>query len=315
MKKITRWSYLIIFLLPLFFCLLLPIGSSRAQKNKPATVVKDEESGRGIWPPTYREPKPKIVSPGVYQRASAEKNHEVAIKGRRDNTVGVTLWRLRAPKAAEQVALESGRMVGIKNGKQQEQVPERVSSDTVFSLRQDWRMGIEAPRTGYLYVIDRESYADDTLGEPYLIYPQYPEQRKNRLTAGVLTEIPNQEAAEAVFTFLPSPTGRAVTAEVLVILLTPTPLKGLPNSDEGRPIKLDASVVKEWEKAYSAQIEKYELKNGSGQTYTRAEQKAGGKTPIKLKAADPLPQTVFRIGNKPGQPLILKLPLQVEQRK
>ena len=237
MKIIAQWSRLIIYFSPLVFCLFISAGLSLAQKNKPATAPKNEESGRGIWPPTYRETKPKIVNPGVYKRSSGEKSNVVAIKGRRDNTVGITLWRLRAPKAAEQAALESGRMVGVKNGQQQEQVPERVSSDTVFSLEQDWRMGIEAPRNGYLYVLDRESYADGTLGEPYLIYPQYPEQRKNRIAAGVLTEIPNQEAAEAVFTFLPSPTGRALAAEVLVILLTPKPLEGLPSGD-GHPIKL-----------------------------------------------------------------------------
>jgi hypothetical protein len=314
MKKNVRYGRAIIYFFLLSYCLLTSAGAGLAQSPQPARLAEGEESARGIWPPTYRGPKPKAVLSGVYRRANAANSSAAKISGRRDNTVGITLWRLRPPKATEQSALESGRMVGVKNGKQKEEVPERVSSDTVFSLEQDWRMGIEAPRNGYLYVIDRESYADGTLGEPYLIYPQYPEQRKNRMSAGVLTEIPNQEAEAAVFTFLPSPTKRAVAAEVLVILLTPKPLEGLPNGD-GTPIKLKASVVEEWEKAYGAPIEKYELKDGSGQTYTRAEQKAGSKTPKKLTAADPLPQTVFRIGNKLGQPLILKLPLQVEQQK
>ncbi len=52
-----------------------------------------------------------------------------------------------------------------------EWLPERVSSTERLSEADRIRMSIEAARTGYLYVVDQEIYADGSKGESFLIFP------------------------------------------------------------------------------------------------------------------------------------------------
>jgi len=44
--------------------------------------------------------------------------------------------------------------------------PERISPDTKLAQGDKLRISVEGARKGYLYVIDREQYADGSLGEP-----------------------------------------------------------------------------------------------------------------------------------------------------
>ena len=76
----------------------------------------------------------------------------------------------------------------------------------------------EAVRAGYLYVIDREQYADGTLGEPYLIFPTRTSAGDNKV-AGRLLEIPAQDDSPPFFTMKKSRPDHV--AEVLSVLVTP----------------------------------------------------------------------------------------------
>lgn len=271
----------------------------------------EDESSRRFWPPNYRpaaarpKAKPKIAryrrtTPALPQEASATLG---------DGVLGVTIWRLRPAAKTDEA-----RILITKSGKKSDWTPERVEASTAFSEGQLVRLSIEVPRNGYLYVIDRERYADDTLSEPYLIFPLNANSAANKVTAGRVVELPPQQDEQAVFELHSfREAGKAPqVAEVLTFIISPEPLTGLPRAtSDDAPIKLPVALVEDWEKRWSTQVEQLELEQGAGRAYTRAELQAGGKAGKRLTQADPLPQTIFRVGAKRGSPFAVKMPLKI----
>src|SRR5258705_8133847 len=139
-----------------------------------------------------------------------------------DTVVGVTVWRLGPAKAAD-----SGERLIVHDGADTRSwLPERVSANGKLVQGDRIRISIEAARNGYLYVIDREQYADGSLGEPYLIFPTTRVlSGDNRVTLGKLTEIPTQDDRPPFFTLKPSRPDQV--SEVISVVVSPTPLEGL----------------------------------------------------------------------------------------
>jgi hypothetical protein len=53
----------------------------------------------------------------------------------------------------------------MEDARPTEWTPQRIEADTPLKVGERVRLSIESPRTGYLYVIDREQYADGSYGE------------------------------------------------------------------------------------------------------------------------------------------------------
>ena len=295
------------------FCLLL-FGCCCA-----AQAQQEEESTRGLWPPSFRPPtttaaaKPKPRT-GTYKRITprvAPIAGEPIIEASADTTLGLTLWRLRPEEVADAKNQELGRILVAVGGKKQSWIPERVEANTPFAFGQMVRLSIEIPRSGYLYVIDREQYADGTFGAPVLIFPQT--ANEHRVTAGRVIEIPNQQAESFAFRFdPPKDSANPLAAEMLTLLVTPTPLAEL-NAFIGTSNTLDVALVEKWERAYGSNVEQLELKDGAGRAYTKAEKQAGLTRSVALTDEDPLPQTIFRFATKPGSPMAIRLPLRISK--
>ncbi|HKQ74380.1 MAG TPA: hypothetical protein VJ810_11870 [Blastocatellia bacterium] len=272
---------------------------------------QEDNTSRRFWPPSFRpaatRPAPaaktsryKRTTPPLPQGASSPDSIRNAV-------IGITVWRLRPSNNTD-----NARILVKKNGKNL--TPERVEAVAKFSEGQALRLSIEIPRTGYLYVIDREQYADGSFSIPYLIFPHNPGSNVNRVTAGRVVEIPNQTDDQAYFEVEPLREGRKSrqTAEVLTVIVSSTPLKDLPKgAADGSPLKLPEALVEKWEKEWSAQVERLEKEDGAGAAYTTAEQAAGASSTKRLTQDDPLPQTIFRVAVKPGKPLMVKLPLKI----
>jgi hypothetical protein len=280
------------------------------------------ETTRDIWPPGFRPAAAKpAAKPGAAPRRDRYRRATPALPAdaqATDNSVlGVTIWRLRTAKESDET-----RILVTKGGRKTPFTPERVEADTQFVSGQMMRLSIEVPRSGYLYVIDREEYADGTLSEPYLIFPLDPARADHRVEAGRIIEIPNQSDPESYFEIK---SFRGVnqpeqTGEVLTLLVSPTLLTGLPKAakagtSEPEPIKLMASQVSDWEKKWSVKTERLELEGGAGTAYTRAEQNAGKSREERLTAEDPPPQTVFRVAANGNQPLLVKLGLRIGKKE
>ena len=217
--------------------------------------------------------------------------------------LGLTIWRLRRATAAE----VGERIVVQEEGGVVEWIPERVEAGRPLRMGEKIRMSFESQQAGYLYVINRELYADGRLGEPLLIFPTTRTRNgDNQVAAGRLIEIPAQEDRPNFFTMR---RGRMdQTGEQLIALITPQPLTELTIGAE--PLKLTDELVSKWEQVWGATAAMFERANVAGKTWTRGEREAGADATRRLTQDDPGPQTIFRVAAGPDKPRLIKLTLR-----
>jgi hypothetical protein len=186
-------------------------------------------------------------------------------------------------------------------------IPERVNSSASFGETEQVRLSIESPRDVFLYVIDREVYADGKMGDPYLIFPTRTTRGgDNALAAGKIIDVPAPDDEIPYFTLTRSRQDH--TTEMLTLIVTQTKLD-LPLSDS--PVKLDAAQLAQWEKQWSAKVESREASQNTGSTWTMVEREAAEGS-RQLGQGDPLPQTIYKVGVKPGAALMLNIPLRIK---
>lgn len=217
--------------------------------------------------------------------------------------VGITIWRLRASAPSDvgpKIAVPEG-------GGTSWWTPERTQTGTLFKIGERVRLSIESPRTGYLYVIDREQYADGTLGEPSVIFPtMLARGGDNRVSAGVLVEIPDQKDRPPYFNLTRHRADQV--GEILTVLVTRQPIEGINISL--KQSKLSPEQVERWESMWETQAELFEMEGGAGTAWTKEEQQAGGVSGRSLTQEEPTPQTIYRVRIKPSNPLLVTVPLR-----
>jgi hypothetical protein len=219
--------------------------------------------------------------------------------------IGVTVWRLRPSQS-----MDTGARVVVQDGlRQTEMTPERIEADTPLNIGDRVRLTIESPRPGFLYIIDREQYADGSYGEPMLIFPTKGTRGgDNRVAPGMLIDIPAQEDQYSYFTAQPTGDRRDQIAEVLTIILV---TQQLPLPIGAQPLKLTNTQVAGWEKIWGGTSERLELVDGAGRQWTKEEKMAGAANGRQLTQGGPPPQTVYRVArSKPGGPLLVTVPLR-----
>ena len=203
-----------------------------------------------------------------------------------DAVLGVTVYRLRPPRLNEAGA----RLLTHAPSGEVEWTPVRVGSNALLAENSLVRLSIEAARTGYLYVIDREQFTDGSLGPPVLIFPTTNIRNgNNQVKAGRVIEIPDRLDEPLYFTLKRSRPQHA--GEVLTVLVAPQPLTEL--SIGPRPLPLSELQVKNWEAQWGAPQGQLELLSGEGQPWTEAEKTAGGNPQLTLAATAPAPQTLY----------------------
>ena len=147
------------------------------------------------------------------------------------------VWRLRRSQASD--SGDSRLLVQETENQRTESVewtPERVEAETPFAAGDRVRLSIESPRAGYLYVVDRELYADGTTSDPYLIFPTLRmRDGDNSVRAGKVIELPDRNA------FKLTPLRSDYQGERLTILVTSEllPQVTVPANAE----RLDPSLV------------------------------------------------------------------------
>lgn len=268
----------------------------------------DDQRTRQLWDDAFKKQRPAskpaparprpAPTPGTAQAPRPEPSGDASF-------LGVTLWRLRPVDGSEGAVISTADGVPL--------TAERVEVGTGFAPEDRVRLGIESARAGYLYLIDRERYADGSLGDPYLIFPRSRIRGgDNRVGAGRLVEIPDLLDTPPYFT-LKSSRGDH-TGEVITVLLAPAPLPDLP---AGRTaLKLERARVEEWERKWAAPLRKIEMPGGAGRLYTSSERDAAAGTAARLLTQEePVPQTLYRIEAKPGDPLLLSIPLGTRRER
>jgi hypothetical protein len=279
------------------FVLLISVSFCLAE---PQMAQKADEATRKLWDtafiaasttrkPSKRRTSYRIATPNVPVDNVAP-----------DTVVGVTIWRLRPANRSD----SGERLIVHDDNATKEWLPERISANTRLVQGDRLRISVEAVRAGYLYVIDREQYADGSLGEPYLIFPTTRTGGgDNQVAIGRLLEIPAQDDSPPFFTMKKSRPDHV--AEVVSVLVTPTALEGLQITDKAQ--KLSETQVAKWESSWGSSVGRLEMST-TGQAWTREEKDS---TTRALTASAPAPQLLFyRPMVKPSEPIFVKLKLQ-----
>lgn len=262
----------------------------KLEESRPASTTPTDPR----QPRTYRSTTSTASSSELRKSASAS-----------EAIIGVTLWRLRLAKGDDG---QGARILEHKAAKSAEWIPERIEAETRINEGERVRVSIESPSTGYLYVIDREQYADGGFGDAYLIFPTARTRGgNNSVVAGRVIEFPAQEDNPPFFTLTRNRADHV--ADVLTLIVSPQPLADLAAGAE--PVKVTAEKLSQWEKDWGGRAEQFELEGGAGLPYTKAEKTAGGDGSRMLTQGDPLPQTVLRLNAKPGSPVLAKVVLRI----
>ena len=270
-----------------------------------AQQPREDEATRHLWDTAFIDQGKKAPTRRLARRSYRIVTPHVPVSGvAPDSVIGVTLWRLRPARKAE----TGERIITHDGPDSMEWLPERVSSTGRLSEGDRIRMSIEAARTGYLYVVDQEQYADGSKGEPYLIFPTTRTRGgDNSVKAGRVIEIPAQDDAPPYFTL--KRTRADHVGENVIVLVTPTPIESLTITDKAQT--LSAETLATWEKSWGTQTGRLEMTGGVGKSWTKQEKDAGADGTRSMIATAPAPQTVFyRPGVGSKDPVLIKVQLQ-----
>jgi hypothetical protein len=271
-----------------------------------------EEDSRRLWDSEFLKKrnagKPPSTGSSTVRKTTAYRRitpKQSENKPAESEMIGITIWRLRPSKQVD--SQESRLLLDDDEGAAQvEWTLERVESETKFAAGDRVRLGIESPRNGYLYVIDREQYADGSSSDPYLIFPTLRNRNgDNSVSAGKVIELPARSA------FRLKPMRQDYAGETLTVMVAPQPLTEVTVGP--RIVKLDRAMVDGWEKQWGAMVERFELIDGAGKPYSKAEKEAGREGARILTQEDEMPQTLYRIIAKPGQPLLVTVQLRIKR--
>jgi hypothetical protein len=289
----ARWSS---FKLAGLCTFILALSPTIANQHVSPICTQDEAS-RDIISEDFvknRPAKPKSNTVGVVKRPCTYRLATTPTKqiDRSRLQVGVTIWKLE-PVAGKQSIYGSDR-------DRLEWIPRRVEADAQFREGDSLRLSIESPRAGYLYVVDRDRLVDGTFGETNLIFPTQGED--NRLEPGKLIDIPGQD--DRPFTATPKANQ---SGELLTFVVTSAPL---PLALSKRPLPISNTQLRAWEDKWRAEVDRFELKGGAGQTRTEQEQLAAAGTGSRqLTREDPLPQSIYSLIPKNNDALLFSIVL------
>ncbi len=282
----------------MIFCLA---GIRAAVAQQP----QDEDATRHLWDTAFIKQGNKKTPRRAVKRSYRVVTPRVPVTNvAADSVIGVTLWRLRPTRGTD----AGERIIDHDAEDSVAWLPERVSSGGRLSEGDRIRISIEAARTGYLYVVDQEVYADGTKGEPHLIFPTTrTREGDNSVKAGRLIEIPAQDDSPPFFTLRRTRTDHI--GENMIILVTPTPIEGLKITEKAQ--RISDEMLAAWEKSWGAESGRLEMANGSGKAWTKQEKEAGADATRSLTDNEPAPQTIYyRPGGSSSSPVLVKVELQ-----
>jgi len=266
-----------------------------------------EDQTRDLWDTAFLQKRPagkkqvKRTQPVRYKIIGKKTSSSSSTVVTKASVIGVTIWRLRPSKESDD---EEVRQLIYEQG---EWTPERISAGSPLTEGSRVQLTIESPRTGYLYVFNREVYADKTFGEPFLIFPTLSlNGGDNRVSAGRVIEIPSSQDKPPFYTLKRSSSNHE--GETLTVIVTDKPLTELTIGRNA--LKISAEQFNSYEKRWGALTQQLELEGGSGSAMNKAEKAAIKKNAV-LTQDDSLPQTIYRILAKPNQPLLLTIPLSI----
>ncbi len=220
--------------------------------------------------------------------------------------LGVTFWRLRPAAPDDEGAPLFPVLLGDKT---ENWTAGRVASTTEFQKGDRVRFSIESSRSGFLYIVNREFYADGTTGEASIIFPTLRTRGgSNKVSAGSLIDIPS--AAEQVPYFTIKPRRADYAGEELIVLILPNELPNFEKGLRAQPLKRE--ILEKWFADWETLIDIYDAADGVDTAYTEAEAQAANTISRDLTQEEPLPQTIYRVSLKQNAPLFAAIRMQAK---
>jgi hypothetical protein len=223
--------------------------------------------------------------------------------------LGFTMWRVN-PEVAEN---ESKGVTEVDLQKS-----ERAGAETL-KVGDHFRIGVESlSHNGYLYVINREKFADGSYGRPTLIFPTLSSRGGyNQVQAGILTMLPTSYGY--AYRIDPPKEGKQI-AEELIIIVSPKILIN-PGLLQSKAIQVSSDLVGQWLNQYRTEdFQIAELVDGAQEVMTTAEQLAWkeqskGITEVAttLTQEDVPPHVVYQMKIKRGNPVVTIVTLPIKQ--
>lgn len=310
----------VISLLCITLALFVTAVVTQSQDGSRQIVLAEFTRERPPAPPTAKNNSTQRSKPSAlagtqrlshYRRATKPLTTKARTPRLPGTEIGVTIWRLRPSRPEDDAG---ARLLVMQDDNQTQWTPERIEADTYLKVGDRVRISIEAPRNGYLYVVDREQYADGSVGDAYLIFPtKRTHGGDNRVRPGKLIDIPAQEDNPNYFTLVPSPSRKDQVGETLSVILTPQPLPELLVSE--KPLQIPASDLLQWEKLWGTAFERFEMEGGAGLAWTKEEREAAmAKGTRYLTQAEPTPQTIYRLAGGSKNSLLVTVKLSYRNR-
>ena len=290
-------------------------ANSRARPPRPSTkyrYVRTERNIAGSRPAakSTTTAKPKTAQPDKTPKTLSE--------------IGFTMWKLRPPAEGE-----AGFYIPVElsEGKVAQWLAERVGVNSRFKLEDRVRLAIESSVDGYLYIVNRETYSDGSVGDPYLIFPTAADG-DNTVGPGLLFDIPDQRDEFPYFNVKPRDESKlsVYDGEHITIIISRRPLTGL-DADPKTDKLLKTAALEKLEE--TAESELFERTDTEDRIFTKTEadstcgattrglerQKSSGKSCGRAKYLsrdDAQPQTLFRVLTDANQTVVAFVKLAVE---
>lgn len=246
--------------------------------------------------------KPKVASPvKINGSIKTSVNQNAPLE---NEQLGVTFWRLRPLQTDE----EDAPVFPVKTNKATENwTAERVGSATRFQKGDRVRFTIESSRAGFLYIVNREFYADGTKGEADIIYPTLRNRGgDNRVEAGSLIEIP--PATDSFPYFNVNPKKADYAGEEIIVVVSPVKFEDIELQLKAQGITREK--LEKWLADWAATVDIYDAEDGEGVALTTSETEISGSR--GLTQEEPLPQTIYRVKTRADIPLVV--PFQMQAR-
>jgi hypothetical protein len=275
-----------------------------SSSNRRYNLVKKIPSKVSLAVNTNGAGKTTVTANGKIDAGKVSVTTKNTPKTFKSEELGVTFWRLRPKKADD----DDAPTFQVKSNNQIENwTAERVGSTTKFRKGDKVRFTIESSRSGYIYIVNREFYADGTTGQAEVIFPTLRTRSEgdNRVRAGSLIEIPGSEVAFPYFNV--NPKRDDYVGEELLVIITP---EKLPLEIGMRALAIREEIVKQWLADWSSEVEIFDAADGEGIAYTQAEADAATSNSRSLTQEEPLPQTIYRVRIDTNAPLVVPFQMQ-----
>ena len=292
-----------------------------------AAPWQDDEAGaRILGDKRFRAGRQRASQPRPQTKPTAQPATEAAGVPEVSDAelIGVTFWRL-SPATTQEEKGNARLLIPAKKGAApQPYDAARIGDDTAFRNGELLWLGIEVPRTDdcFVYVLDREQYANGSLGDPYLIFPTpTTPDGANMASAGRIVYVP--APGDPLPYFRLERSNQQHIAERLTIIVSPRRLTFRGQLEEVdtdiKLLRVATAEAARCDREWSGQTERLPARRDLSAGITRAEQEVRETRKMipakgeqrRLLPADLLPHTIYRVRGKAGQPVLVNVSLRI----